>query len=486
MDFKKSITFSKGSLVTLIALFLIVGLTVFASQKKQDIRQRAATVSGKTASTNTYTLWNWPIPENGYDSFEWEITILRDPTPAGYFWAHQVLFMKGVGGFVGLQSQGDRRADGSIGKVAVFSLWKTTVSQGPSCGAFEDELNGQSCVIAYDWVVNRQYKMKLAKMSADANGIWWGAWVIDPVTKQETFIGKIQAPTEWKGLSFLSIMHSENFRPTVTDCKLLVRSSVRFSKPVANGNISPASHDNFYSEPVNCPGSSITDVQGGVRQDMGNLSNITSSPTVLPSITSRPSLIPTTFPTGVIFPTSSPDPLETPVLNPTIDPNQPATKLLVSVSFPGIGPGHNANPKHLTRQVVVGVFNTDNKLVKTGRGFLKYDQKGFFRGKIDIGTIPNGTYYVKIVSNYTLVTLVEPQFQAIKYDQDNILPVVRLFMGDFNADLKLDIKDYQLALICFQNKKCPDAKEIDINDDGKTDVVDYNLFIGNFKRYEGD
>ncbi len=485
MGLKDRKIFSKRSLISLIVLFLLVGLTVFASQKKQDVRQRAAGQSDSVDQTVTYTNWNWPEIAEGYDSYEWQVVPIIDPTPAGYSWAHLFFFKNGGIGDLSIQSQGKRNADNSIGKVVVFSIWNSTVSEGPAC-KLDSEVGGHNCRLAYEWVKNRPYKLRVAKMSADTNVAWWGSWVTDTVTQNETFIGKIQVPLDEKGLGEWSIMWSENFSPPVVNCAELIHSSVKFSTPIANGNISPKTHSNFVETPQNCPGSSIMDVMGGVQQDMGNTSNITSFPTVLPTITTGPSSRPTSSPTGVIFPTSIPDPLSTPEVNPTIDPNQPATQLMMSVAFSGIGPGHNANPKHLTREVIVGIFDTNNKLVKTGRGFLKYDQNGFFRGKIDVGAIPNDTYYVKIVSNYTLVTLVEPQFQAIKYSQDNILPVVKLFMGDFNADLRLDIKDYQLALTCFQNKKCPDAKEIDINDDGKTDVVDYNLFIGNFRKYEGD
>ena len=255
----------------IIAFFLlvIVGLTVVFTQNKQDFRQRAAT-SNPTHPTGTYTEWNWPNSATGFNSFEWQVTVLADPTPAGYFWAHQFGFINGDGGYLGLQSQGNRRADGSIGKLAIFSLWNTTLSQGAACGNFSGEGVGQSCSIAYNWIKNRTYKLRVNKDFSQSTGTWWSAWVQDTVTRQDSFIGRIRVPAAWRGLSTFSGMWTENFVPAFTNCESLVYSSVRFDYPKANGGtISPMSHNNHLGTPGGCPGSSVTDVPNGVRQDMG-------------------------------------------------------------------------------------------------------------------------------------------------------------------------------------------------------------------------
>ncbi len=59
-----------------------------------------------------------------------------DPGPnATYFWAHQFGLVGGEGGYLGLQTKGNR-ADGSLGKLAIFSLWDATGSDGAGCVRF--------------------------------------------------------------------------------------------------------------------------------------------------------------------------------------------------------------------------------------------------------------------------------------------------------------------------------------------------------------
>ncbi len=287
--------YSKYISLGFMALLVVVIPTFIASQK-QDIRQRAVGPSS-SHPTGTYTDWNWPSSSAGFNSFEWQVTVLTDPTPAGYFWSHQYRFNNGEGGYSGLQSQGTRRADGSRGKLAIFSLWNTTVSQGPACGKFGGEGVGQSCSVAYEWVANHAYKLRISKISADSGGTWWGSWVKDTGTNSETFIGQIKVPQSWGGLGKSSVMWTENFS-AFTSCNNLIHSSVIFGIPVANGAISPSSRNNHLGNPIGCSGSSITDVPNGVQQDMG--ANSTSQPTFPSGSTPIPtkSSQPTTAPAG--------------------------------------------------------------------------------------------------------------------------------------------------------------------------------------------
>ncbi len=93
---------------------------------------------------------------------------------------------------------------------------------------------------------------------------------------------------------------------------------------------------------------------------------------------------------------------------------------------------------------------------------------------------------IKVASNYTLVSLMIPQFQNLTSESINVLPVVPLTQGDLNTNNVIDINDYNLALPCFQNKSCETKNIIDFNDDGKADVIDYNLLLSAFHQYEGD
>ena len=69
------------------------------------------------APTGTYTDIAWPSGD--HDRYVWRLRPLLDPTPDGYFWAHQFGWRDGgPAGYVGLQTLGS----GLAGKCAVFSI----------------------------------------------------------------------------------------------------------------------------------------------------------------------------------------------------------------------------------------------------------------------------------------------------------------------------------------------------------------------------
>lgn len=217
---------------------------------------------------------------------------------------------------------------------------------------------------------------------------------------------------------------------------------------------------------------------GSTNSTVPTIPPITSSPTITQSLT------PTGTPTGTQQPTSTPS--TTPSPTPGIITNLTDTKVDVSIRINGVGAAGNKSPKHLTRFVSIGIYDQSNKLVLNGNGFLKYDGSDLFRGIIHLGQLANDIYMIKVASNYTLVSLMIPQFQNLTSESINVLPVVPLTQGDLNTNNVIDINDYNLALPCFQNKSCETKNIIDFNDDGKADVIDYNLLLSAYHQYEGD
>jgi hypothetical protein len=216
---------------------------------------------------------------------------------------------------------------------------------------------------------------------------------------------------------------------------------------------------------------------------------IIASPTPILFPTSTPivvTLIPR--PTSPFIPTVTPLPTEIP--EPTPVPGFVAkpddTQVYVSIKIIGIGIGGNAHPKHLSRHAQVEIFDLTNKSVAQGNGDLRYDGHDLFRGIIHLGKIDDGKYYIKIVGDNTLVRLVKPQFQILYNTNLNILPQVPLMQGDINGDNIIDINDYNAVLPCFQDTKCQYRDLIDLNDDGTTNAIDYNLLLFNFWGAQGD
>jgi len=177
--------------------------------------------------------------------------------------------------------------------------------------------------------------------------------------------------------------------------------------------------------------------------------------------------------------------LQLPKGNPDFNPNPLDTQVFVSVKFQGVDP-QSTTPKHLSRKIQVNIFSLKNEPVLSGSGFIKYETDGSYKGVIHLGTLANDTYYVKTVGEHTLEALIHPDFQSLSNNQLNILPEVRLIQGDLDTDNAITIDDFNIALACFRDKKCESKNLIDFNDDGNSDVIDYNLFLSNFWRREGD
>jgi hypothetical protein len=193
-----------------------------------------------------------------------------DPGPdTTYFWAHQFRIEGGEGGYIGLQTKGNR-ADGSLGKMAIFSIWDALGAEGMGTVRFGGEGTGWSCRIPYMWEPGRAYRLRVSTETAG----WWDASVTDTVTGTTSWIGRIQVPETWGGLGTWSVMWTEYYGGALRRCEELAHSRVVFGFPVADdGAISPDTHDNTYNDGT-CGNSNIEMVDAGdglrgVRHEIG-------------------------------------------------------------------------------------------------------------------------------------------------------------------------------------------------------------------------
>ena len=220
----------------------------------------------------TYTEWRWPPSTSfartllaGYRSFEHVLVPEVDPGPDSmYFWAHQFRLIGGEGGYLGLQTKGNR-VDGSLGKMAIFSIWNALEAAGPGITRFSGEGEGWSCRIPYMWEAGRAYGLKVSSIG----GGWWEAKVRDETTGVISQIGGIRVPEHWRLLDSWSIMWTEYYGPPLGQCSDLAYSSVIFGTPLANdGEAKPAGSHNHLGDGT-CQTSEIQSVAGGVRHQMG-------------------------------------------------------------------------------------------------------------------------------------------------------------------------------------------------------------------------
>lgn len=186
----------------------------------------------------------------------WEVEPRTDPSPAGYFWSHQVAVVGGDAAYFGLQTLGSE----PTGKIAIFSVWRAIDADGPEYVApFDGEGTGMSVRARYEWAPGRREQLALR---AEGDG-WWRADVGDRL------VGRIRVAPGWGALASTSIMWTERYGPDMRTCADIGHAVVRFGTPVAEGGVMPLGHHNHLADNPGCPGSSVADADDGVVHIIG-------------------------------------------------------------------------------------------------------------------------------------------------------------------------------------------------------------------------
>jgi len=225
-----------------------------------------------------YTEWFWPHPpvtdgRPGFAAFEHTLVPEIDPGPAAtYFWAHQFGLEGGEGGYLGLQTRGNR-VDGSLGKLAIFSLWDATGAEAAPAAPggvvrFGGEGTGWSARIPYLWTAGTSYRLRVARGDVTPEGTWWSASVVDVDAGAESQIGRLRAAPGWGGLRAWSVMWTEYYGPPLRHCSDLVPVSAVLGMPVADGMVIPVRSSSHVGDGT-CDTTRITDLDGSVRHEMG-------------------------------------------------------------------------------------------------------------------------------------------------------------------------------------------------------------------------
>jgi hypothetical protein len=225
------------------------------------------TPASAVAPNGTYSNWTWPSTTTGYYNFDQRLTIVGHSSGTHYFWAHQMHFVAGDGGYLGLQVGSYPNNT----KIALFSLWSANAAEGANCGPFVEGTPGYTCRIdPYTWATDRTYRLRVWSAGADSLGEWWGAWVQDTVTGVDSYVGRIRVPASWDGLYPWSVSWTEYFGAQPRTCSKLPWAKAQFGFPTANnGTVQTASHTHTIGS-GDCPSfSRITEVTGADVQEMG-------------------------------------------------------------------------------------------------------------------------------------------------------------------------------------------------------------------------
>ena len=229
-----------------------------------------------------------------------------------------------------------------------------------------------------------------------------------------------------------------------------------------------------------------------------------SSPTAKPTTpaTTVPTVKPTTRPTAtpIPTPTTGPTPTARPTTAAAIPTSQVAqgeTSVTFTVLLHGIGNSgdnmttnnslSNKTPQNPTREFTVHIDNAPGQYTKNEAVSFFYDQSvGAFTGRINLGSVSTGSYNIR-VKTYNSVEIMLPS-QAITANQQNAISRITLTIGDTNGDNTINALDYNSIMSCYYvlapTNTCSDSQKLqaDLNDDGKVDGFDYNLFLREIAR----
>lgn len=184
---------------------------------------------------------------------------------------------------------------------------------------------------------------------------------------------------------------------------------------------------------------------------------------------------------------------------PSVSPSPQDIVLNVSVKLPGIGnkSGDNANPKNSTKTVSVALYNSANQFAKQATGVLTFDGT-VYKGSVNMGPVPAGSYTAYIKTSNSLIKRLSGTVTG-GTGASLTIPQVELITGDFDQTNKLDIVDYNRILSCYGKDQQGNLINIlgvdpntfacgpqDLNDDGKVDEKDVNIFLRGFAIKEGD
>lgn len=124
-----------------------------------------------------------------------EVTITVEVSPpdnSSYFWAQQFFTSTTVdhGGYFGIQTGGNIKDEGIVGKMFIFSIWNAVQAEaGPGATAqkFGGEGVGYSVRMPYQWQANTPYRFRLEQ----DDEFWWRL-TITPPNLPAIYLGRIR------------------------------------------------------------------------------------------------------------------------------------------------------------------------------------------------------------------------------------------------------------------------------------------------------
>ncbi len=221
---------------------------------------------------------------------------------------------------------------------------------------------------------------------------------------------------------------------------------------------------------------------------------VTSTPTATPIPTSVPTATPTNIPTATVIPTAFATPIVTgtPTITtaPTLNPNRTTAYFVALIQ--GVGPdggrrGFNPNPKRPTRALQYEIISDLNTVV--ARGTLDVTAKNapeliYYEGFTTLEVLLNNT--LPFVGRFRFDNTLWRKMPGTFEGDFLVVAAKELVLGDINQDNVLNLADYNAIISCYGAKSCSQKILTDLNDDGKIDEKDINIFYYGLATRQGD
>lgn len=181
---------------------------------------------------NLAHVWiDWTI-KNIY-RFDLDIELLN-PTPEEMkkgliYWQWHFDFTppppKMQGGYIGFQLVKSK-------KIAIFSIWEA-IRGKPPCSRFTHEGEGIQCLVPFNWILEKKYRLTVKEGTSTEEGTWWIGEIHDYSNSQTNIIGKILIPNDFDRLSPHNYYTCVEYGYFNDDCENLPHTKARFSSHYA-------------------------------------------------------------------------------------------------------------------------------------------------------------------------------------------------------------------------------------------------------------
>ncbi|MDQ1307604.1 MAG: hypothetical protein QG671_3437, partial [Actinomycetota bacterium] len=218
-----------GSLCLSTAVTLAMGGGAFAL-----IGSASAEAMSDASATHVDVFWTPDTSATDVTTVDQVMEVERKI--ANGYWSMQVGFAptanaKSNIAYMGLQTN-STRPDGTTGEMGIFSVWDADKSRNRDgqCVVFGGEGDGLSCRAALPFSTGTQYRYRVQRLEADSTGQWWGGWIRNMSTGDETYLGDLHNKNTFMTSSVINF--SEYWGASVP-CERLASSQVLWTQPAA-------------------------------------------------------------------------------------------------------------------------------------------------------------------------------------------------------------------------------------------------------------